>query len=320
MLRYCRACRKGLILLFVAGALPAQTPALFEYDRKAPFDTRVQETSARDGYRLSNISYANPDHGRTSGYLLVPDTKGSKPAIVWLHSGGPLQWMGDAVLLTRAGAICLLVDPPGEPSGNSAEEYRDGMIRAVVGIRRAVDLLQGRDDVDPQRIGYVGHSFGAMMGAVATSIDPRFAAAVYEVGLLGMSIHIGTSPHPWAAGIRKQLGPDLPNFLDTISVVDAKHYLQKAGPFPKLFQSARYDPGVPISDAEAFFDRATEPKQLKWYDTGHDVNDLSAIADRARFLAKNLKLLPVEALLRSKIASASSRTPRSSHPAGSQIR
>jgi hypothetical protein len=51
---------------------------------------------------------------------------------------------------------------------------------------------------------------------------------VFEVGLLGMSIHIGTSPHPWAEGIRKALGKDLPRFLEVTSVVDDKHYIGHA--------------------------------------------------------------------------------------------
>jgi len=81
-----------------------------------------------------------------------------------------------------------------------------------------------------------------MMSAVAASIDDRFRAAVFEVGLLGMSIHIATSPGPWAEGVRKELGNQLPHFLEVISVVDAKHYIGRAPAIPKLFQSAWYDP------------------------------------------------------------------------------
>jgi len=62
------------------------------------------------------------------------------------------------------------------------------------------------------------------MGAVAARIDNRFRAAVFEAGLLGMSIHIGTSPGSWAEGVRKELGDGLPHFLEVISVVEAKNY------------------------------------------------------------------------------------------------
>jgi hypothetical protein len=137
-----------------------------------------------------------------------------------------------------------------------------------------------------------------MMGAVATSVDGRFAAAVYEIGLLGMSIHIGTSPHPWAQEFRKELGAGLPSYLQTIAVVDAKNYIGHAPAIPKLFQAAYFDLGVPHRDAEAFYEAASGPKTMKWYDTGHDVDDIKATADRARFLGGALNLPDTEQMLR----------------------
>src|SRR5207237_113000 len=140
-----------------------------------------------------------------------------------------------------------------------------------------------------------------MMGAVAASIDNRFRAAVFEVGLLGMSIHIGTSPGSWAEGVRKELGNGLPHFLEVISVVDAKNYIGHAPGIPKLFQSAWYDPGVPRNDAQDFFRAATGPKELKWYDTGHDIDDIAASVDRARFLGEALHLRNMERVIQQKI-------------------
>jgi hypothetical protein len=139
------------------------------------------------------------------------------------------------------------------------------------------------------------------MGAVATSIDDRFKAAVFEVGLLGMSVHIGTNPHPWAQDFRKQLGTGLQSYLQTIGAVDAKNYMGRAPTIPKLFQAAYFDPGVPHRDAENFFQAATERKTMKWYDTGHDVDDISAIGDRARFLGKVLDLPNAEQILELKL-------------------
>jgi len=118
-----------------------------------------------------------------------------------------------------------------------------------------------------------------------------------------MSIHIGTSPHPWAQGVRKQLGSQLQHYLEVISVVDAAHYMGQAPAIPKLFQSAWYDPGVPHGDAMKFYEAATGPKEMKWYDTAHDIDDIAAIADRTRFLAKALSLAGADQAIRSKVAS-----------------
>jgi hypothetical protein len=55
-------------------------------------------------------------------------------------------------------------------------------------------------------------------------------------------------------------------------------------------------PHWPVEDThgtarlQAFFAAASEPKQERRYDTGHQVNDVAAYADRARFLADNLDM------------------------------
>ena len=302
--------RVPVIALLLSAAASAQNFAelkqLYAYDRAAPLDVKLTPREPRPTYTLYEISYALPKNQRADGFLAVPKASGRKPAVVWMHSSGALEWLGDAVLLAQCGAVSLILNP-GEGVSGSPEGDRDAMILAVVALRRAADLLEARDDVDPNRIAIAGHSYGAMMSSVAASIDPRFKAAVFEAGLLGMSIHIGTSPHPWAQGVRKELGTKLPHYLEVISVVDDVHYIGHAPPVPKLFQSAWYDPGVPHDDATKFYEAATGPKEMKWYDTAHDIDDIAAIADRARFLARVLHLPAAEKILRSKAGMGAKR-------------
>jgi fermentation-respiration switch protein FrsA (DUF1100 family) len=132
-------------------------------------------------------------------------------------------------------------------------------------------------------------------------VDNRFRTAVFEVGLLGMSIHIATSPHPWAQQFQKELGANLQSYLQAIEVVDAKNYIGHAPPIEKLFQAAYFDPGVPHKDAEDFYNAASEPKSMKWYDTAHDIDDISATTDRARFLGKALNMQDTEQVLKHKV-------------------
>jgi cephalosporin-C deacetylase-like acetyl esterase len=273
---------------------------LYAYDRTAPLDIGLTSKGSRSNYTLFDISFSLPGKQRADGFLAVPQGRGRRPAVIWMHSSGALAWLGDAVLLAQCGAVSLIVNVPGAGVSGTPEGDREAMILAVVALRRAADVLEGRDDVDANRIAVVGHSFGAMMGAVAASIDPRFKAAVFEAGLLGMSIHIGTSPHPWAQGVRKELGAQLAHYLEVISVVDAAHYIGHAPAIPKLFQSAWYDPGVPHDDALKFYEAATGPKEMKWYDTAHDIDDIAAITDRTRFLSKALGLADVDKTIRSK--------------------
>jgi len=288
---------KLILLVLVAVVGHAQTfeelSKLYRYDPGAPLNVVTKEMEGHGGgYKLFQLQFALPKGQTKSGFLVVPVGAGRKPGVVWMHSSGALEMLGDAVLLAKMGAVSLLVDPEGVVE--SAEQSRDRMISDVVALRRAADVLQARNDVDASRLALAGHSYGSMMCATAVSVDERFRAAVFEVGLLGMSIHIATSPHPWAESIRKGLGADLPQWLKVISVVDAKHYIGHAPSIPKMFQSAWYDPGVPRKDAEDFYNAATGPKVLKWYDTGHDIDDIAALADRARFLGKALSLRDTE--------------------------
>ncbi|MBV9507119.1 MAG: prolyl oligopeptidase family serine peptidase [Acidobacteriia bacterium] len=272
--------------------------ALYDYDGTLPLDVHTKEISSREGYRIAEVSFALPKTGTMSGFLVTPLVKGKKPGIIWMHSSGAIGFLGNAVLMGKAGAVSILVGEADGLPGGTAEQARDQLIADVVGLRRAIDVLSSRDDVDPSRIAIVGHSSGAMMAAVAASIDKRFTAAVYEVGLLGMSVHIATSPGAWAQGVRKQLGEHLAHFLEITSVVDDANYIGQAPGIPKLFQSAWYDPGVPRKDAEDFFNASSAPKELKWYDTGHDIDDPQAVIDRIQFLSKALRLRNGNAVLK----------------------
>src|SRR5262249_19297101 len=42
--------------------------------------------------------------------------------------------------------------------------------------------------------------------------------------------------------------------------------------------------------SRAFYQAASDPKKLNWYDTGHDVDSIAAMSDRAKFLANALGL------------------------------
>jgi len=284
----------------------AQTPSfdqlarLYNYDKNTPFNLDQKEVDDRNGINIYLATFTVSKEDRATCILIVPKSAGRHPGIIWMHSSGPFFWFSDAMLMAQAGAMSLIVAPNFGSPDLPAEMYRDAMIGAVIIIRRSIDILESRSDVDPQRIGYVGHSFGALMGAVATAVDKRFKAAVFEVGLPGMSYHLRASPVQWANNHRQNLGAGLNDYLKVISVVDAIHYIGRTSPTALLFQSARLDPGVSEQEALEFFRAAGEPKELKWYDAVHEVTDIAAVCDRARFLAKELKLPPIDPLLRKK--------------------
>src|SRR5271154_2811391 len=123
----------GWILL--AQGARSQTPdglaGLYRYDRAAPLDVQEKEIGTRGGYKLYSISYALPKVGRMSGFLVAPDGPGRKPAIVWMHSSGAIQFLGDAVLMAKAGAVSVLVGQAEGTPGGTAEQARDQSITDI---------------------------------------------------------------------------------------------------------------------------------------------------------------------------------------------
>src|SRR5580704_4082154 len=106
-----------LLIVFTGFAtvqIPGDLAAMYRYDRAAPLDIQMTETAARSGYRLFSISYALPHAARMGGFLVAPIGPGRKPGIVWMHSQGAIDFLGNAVLMAKTGAVSLLV---GEADG-----------------------------------------------------------------------------------------------------------------------------------------------------------------------------------------------------------
>ena len=290
-----------ILLLLTALPLPAQQPDWFEYDRTAPLDYRETLISNRDGVRVYDSSYASPRGGRVRAYTVVPDRKGRFAGIVWQHGGGQTRnwFLPDAIALARAGAISILMDAPSNRppemrapvSKDDVENFQHEMIQVTVDARRAYDVLAARLEVDKDRIGYAGLSFGAMMGGSLAGTDHRFKTFVLICGLEGFVRHYRFSQHPGIVQFRNSLKPDeFQKLLAAAEPIDAKNFIGKSSPRPLLFQAARFDPGISESDTQDYFAMAGEPKELKWYDSGHDLNDPQAFADRQAWFRKHLNI------------------------------
>ena len=261
-----------------------------QYDRKAPLEVHVLSSADEQGVKLESIEFTIANGAICSAALVVPPGEGPFPAVVWLGSGDDKDWQPYAMEFSRLGAISFVLDSCGTASLYDARAFYAEEVQNIINVRRAVDILSSRKDVDRNRIAFVGHSGGAMLGADAVAVDGRLKAAVFESGLQGLTYHVCTSPHPFAIETRKKLKDRLPEYVATLAPLDAIHYVAHEAPTVLLFQSARLDQGVTQSDAKALFDAASEPKQLLWYDTGHKMELPAVSRDRTEFLKTHLRM------------------------------
>ena len=86
-----------------------------------------------------------------------------------------------------------------------------------------------------------------------------------------------------------------------LSPVDPIHYVSHAKPSALFFQFARRDRFITEQQAIEYQQAGSEPKLVKWYDTGHELNDLEALRDRAEWLRKEIGIGPLAPALRSKL-------------------
>lgn len=271
----------------------AEASSLFEYDRGLALDVHEVGVSAREGVAVQDITYASLAGGRTAAYVVAPEAKGqSRPAVLFVHWYAPqekdsnrTQFLQQASELARRGVVSLLVetmwsDPAWFRARDSARDYEHS-VEQVRALRRALDVLLARPDVDAGRVAYVGHDFGAMFGAVLAGVDPRVNA--------GLALQAGTTSFAdWFLLSAKLAGKARQEFVAKLQPLDPVHFVGKAKA-PVYFQFAKEDAYVPKQNAEAFFAAAAEPKEIHWYDAGHGLSE-QAVRDRQEWLAARLGL------------------------------
>lgn len=130
----------------------------------------------------------------TDGYLLVPDGEGPRPAVLVVYYepetaiGLGREHRDFAYQLTKRGFVTLSM---GNRAGTDAKTYgiyypslKKAEIQPLSGLAytaaNAYHVLAGRKEVDPRRIGVVGHSFGGKWAMFASCLYDKFACAVWS--------------------------------------------------------------------------------------------------------------------------------------------
>jgi pimeloyl-ACP methyl ester carboxylesterase len=305
----------GVLLIFQVGySQPGsiqELTRLYEYDRHLPLDIRDTVIQERDGLTLHDLSYASPKGGRVTAYLVVPAGNQKSAGMIFGHwgYGTKTEFLSEAMLYAEAGAVSLLIDYPwvrpapwrkNVPNFSQPETDRDIYIQTVIDLRRGIDLLLSLPFVDSARIAYIGHSYGAQWGAILSAIDKRLKAVVLIGGVPSQGDIFLASNDPDFEEFRKNLPQEqLDNYLRVTGVLDAIRYVPYSAPIPLLFQFARYERYFGETSMLRYAQAAAQPKQVKWYNTGHELNDVQALIDRGEWLREHINIEPLAPLLES---------------------
>jgi len=301
-----------LTLLLLATALVQesfeQMVHHWDYDKSAPLNFRQAGLRDQGGVKVYDISYSGPvgDRGAAVGpngglvtaYLVVPAGKGPFPAVVYGHWCMPgsdkrnrMEFLDEAIVLAHSGVISLLPDHvivrPGFVEDNTPLNERQIAVEVQqeVNLRRGIDLLVARNDIDPKRIAYVGHSCDAVAGGFLSGIEKRFKAFVIMAGGLSDEVDKKTKAYE---DYRNKVGPEkLDAFEAKYPWMDPGKYVAHSGPAKMLLQYATDEPFLNADLARQYLEVVGGPKELKVYSAPHALN-AEATRDRIAFLADQL--------------------------------
>lgn len=178
-----------------------------------PLKSQIKEVSQKDGYRMESWSYEVEPGERIPAMLLIPDGAESSspvPAVAVWHqhagqwnlgksepaglAGNPMHHTGVALVQEGYAVLCPDAlcfedrrDPTGKLQNGSYERFEflkyvvEGKCMAwknILDMRRAIDFLVEREEVNAEKIGCYGHSMGSTHCWLVGPHEPRIKAVV----------------------------------------------------------------------------------------------------------------------------------------------
>ena len=154
----------------------------------------ILQTTRRENFFQNRIRFQWLPNEMTEGYLLIPDGQGARPAVLVVYYepetaiGLGKEYRDFAYQLARRGFVTLSM---GNRAGLDSKTYaiyypsqENAAIQPLSALAyaaaNACQVLANRKEVDPQRIGVMGHSFGGKWAMFASCLYEKFACAVWS--------------------------------------------------------------------------------------------------------------------------------------------
>ena len=155
----------------------------------------VLEEKRRENFRQLKVQFKWTPVESTTGYLLIPDGKGKRPAVVTVYyepeSAAGLRdnpFRDYALQLARRGFVALSIGSTETTNNRTYATYYPSIKNATVqplsmlgcAAANAWHVLAQRPEVNSKRIGIVGHSYGGKWAMFASCLFEKFACAAWS--------------------------------------------------------------------------------------------------------------------------------------------
>ena len=310
----------------VMGKLPKRSNPL-------SFNILISDSTKEENFTRYTLTFTVAEKERLPVYLYIPKQAGipkKLPAMLVLHGTNPLgkgvvDGQGDkpnrahARELAERGYVVIAPDYPsfGDLKDYDFEKdrYKSATMQAIFNHMRCIDLLQSRADVDPDRIGVIGHSLGGHNSMFVAAFDERIKVTVsscgwtqfenYNIGEEG-SKRYGGRLGPWAQTrymplIRSKYDLDerkIPfNFSDIISAIAPRAFFSVSPLNDGNFDVEGVRKGVSIAERTYTELGANDMLQVRYPQAEHDFPVLSRIEAYA-FIDRILNFKPLSTVLK----------------------
>lgn len=242
-----------------------------------PKEALVNEGADHLQYR---VEFNGVKGDRVPGFLYFPKRKPAAaptplPAILLQYGSGGNKKTDYIVAIGKQfaarGFVVLTIDSPGcgerknkdQKSGSALSLMSSEQVMHYCGdYSRAVDFLAARADVDKERLGYVGISWGAITGITYVAYDPRIKA-------MGSMVGGGNFFGLYSPKAAEKLASEGSKSSDPV------FHVARIAPRPLLFINVTKDQLIMRPWAESLHKAAGAGSKAVWLETDHYFKGLS---------------------------------------------
>ena len=285
--------RNGIAFAVAALLLPfaASAKGMYDYDpaKTGPVTYGTSRALAA-GVTARSIEYISASGQKVTGEIIAGTATSPQPGVLFVHWLGErattnhTEFEEDAKALAAHGVTSILIDTMWstpkwfQHMGSSVEADTKETVDQVIDMRTAIDVLLAQKQVDAKRIAFVGHDFGAMLGAFMASVDNR---PQYWVYLAGNPVLTN-----WYTLGKKS--PTHDRYVAAMAQFDVLTALRASKPKAVLLQFSAHDEFVTQDEAMTFFNAAPLPRGAFFYDVDHSLATPQALKDRQAWLKAQL--------------------------------
>ena len=257
------------ILLVAFGGLLWKTKSEAHNLINAPMSTRElpDETPVNYNLPFEDVTVTNPDGQKLVGWF-IPSDNGAVIIMQHGYKSTRAEMLNEAEMMHRHGYGALI-------TSIRAHDYSEGQLITfgkyeVQDMESWYQYLLTRPDIDPQKIGILGNSFGGMLAIQYAAQNKNIKAVVADSAFSSLNDTVATSVKHFT-GL-----PEFP-FVPLIvfwaeqetgfksADIDGTKWITEISPRPVFLMQGGVDTVISVSSGQKLYDAAGEPKEL-WFD------------------------------------------------------